>query len=244
MVRSLYWNKAEVPMKVEHIERAQPAGGCPQRGWRLFAKRLIDVCVASLALVSLAPLMLFLAGVVRVRLGSPVLFRQRRPGFRGRIFEVLKFRTMTDKRDSSGRLLPDEDRLTRLGLFLRSTSLDELPQLVNVLKGDLSLVGPRPLLVQYLERYTPEQARRHEVVPGITGWSQVNGRNAISWGEKFDMDVWYVDHWSLVLDIKIIFLTIFRVISRHGISDGASLTTKEFMGSRTENHNPESSGKP
>ncbi len=207
-------------------------GRFSQRGWRLFVKRLIDVCIASMGLIGVAPLLLLLAVLVRVRLGSPVLFRQRRPGFRGRVFEVLKFRTMTNERDSSGMLLPDEDRLTRLGLFLRSTSLDELPQLVNVLRGDLSLVGPRPLLVQYLERYTPEQARRHDVLPGITGWSQVNGRNALQWDEKFALDLWYVDNWSLFLDMRIIIMTVAKVVSRKGISAGGTATMPEFMGSR------------
>ncbi len=205
-------------------------GQTPQRGWRRLIKRAFDITLSGLALMGFLPLMLLVAALVRFRLGSPVLFRQNRPGFQGRIFELLKFRTMTDKRDSEGRLLPDEDRLTEFGLLLRSTSLDELPQLLNVLRGDLSLVGPRPLLVQYLARYTPEQARRHDVLPGITGWTQVNGRNALPWEEKFAMDVWYVDHWTLWLDAKIVFKTLFEVLSRRGINDGESCTAKEFLG--------------
>lgn len=204
-----------------------------QRGWRLLVKRFLDICTASIGLIVSSPVMLLVAALVRARLGSPVLFRQKRPGFRGQIFEVLKLRTMTDKRDEEGRLLPDEDRLTRFGLFLRSTSLDELPQLINVLRGDLSLVGPRPLLVQYLERYTPDQARRHDVLPGITGWTQVNGRNALTWDEKFSLDLWYVDHWSLLLDMKIIVMTMASVVSRRGISGGGTATMPEYMGANS-----------
>jgi lipopolysaccharide/colanic/teichoic acid biosynthesis glycosyltransferase len=163
-------------------------------------------------------------------MGSPVLFVQQRPGLRGRGFRLVKFRTMKSAVGHDGRELPDAERLTALGRFLRATSLDELPQLWNVLRGDLSLVGPRPLLVQYLERYTPEQARRHDVLPGITGWAQVNGRNAISWEEKFALDVWYVDHWSFVLDLRILLLTIVRVLQREGIAQGGHVTMPEFMG--------------
>lgn len=161
-------------------------------------------------------------------MGTPVLFRQKRPGLNGKPFELLKFRTMRDERDENGGLLPDEKRLNGFGLFLRSSSLDELPELLNVLKGDMSLVGPRPLLMQYLERYTPEQARRHEVKPGITGWAQVNGRNALSWEEKFKLDVWYVDNMSLWFDIKIILLTIWKIIKREGISQPGHATAEEF----------------
>jgi len=160
-----------------------------------------------------------------------VIFTQERPGLHGRIFKMYKFRTMRDLRDAGGNLLPDEQRLTKLGRFLRSTSLDELPELFNVLKGEMSLVGPRPLLVAYLDRYTPEQARRHEVLPGITGWAQVNGRNAISWEEKFKLDVWYVDHQSFWLDLKILFMTLAKVFKREGISAEGSATAPEFMGS-------------
>ena len=166
-------------------------------------------------------------------MGSPVLFKQVRPGLRGRPFMMYKFRTMTDERDIQGRLLPDEQRLTKLGRFLRSTSLDELPELFNVLKGDMSLVGPRPLLMEYLPLYTPEQARRHEVRPGITGWAQVNGRNAISWEEKFRYDVWYVDNWSFWLDIKILWMTIVSVLKREGISAQGHVTMPPFTGSRS-----------
>jgi sugar transferase EpsL len=168
--------------------------------------------------------------LVRLVRGSPVLFRQARPGYLGRPFEILKFRTMTGVRDASGALLPDAERLTWLGRFLRSTSLDELPALINVLRGDMSLVGPRPLLMQYLERYTPEQMRRHEVKPGITGWAQVNGRNAITWDQKFSLDVWYVDNQSFWLDLKIIGLTIWKILTREGISQPGQATAQEFMG--------------
>lgn len=193
-------------------------------------KRLFDVVVSALLLIVLAPVILLLAFLVRLFLGSPVLFKQVRPGLHGRPFTMYKFRTMTDERDDQGRLLPDEQRLTRLGRFLRSTSLDELPELFNVLKGDMSLVGPRPLLMEYLPLYTPEQARRHEVRPGITGWAQVNGRNAITWEEKFKYDVWYVDNWSFWLDIKILLLTILAVLRREGISAEGHATMPVFRG--------------
>jgi len=162
--------------------------------------------------------------------GSPVFFRQRRPGLHGEPFTICKFRTMTDVRDAQGNLLPDEQRLTPFGRFLRCTSLDELPELFNVLKGDMSLVGPRPLLMRYLDRYTPEQMRRHEVRPGITGWAQVNGRNALTWEQKFALDVWYVDHQSLWLDLKIIVLTVWKILKREGISQPGQATMEEFMG--------------
>jgi len=165
-----------------------------------------------------------------MRVGSPILFRQTRPGLNGNPFTLYKFRTMTDERDVDGNLLSDSERLTKIGRFLRSTSLDELPELFNVVKGDMSLVGPRPLLMQYLERYTPEQARRHEVKPGITGWAQINGRNAITWEEKFKLDVWYVDNQSLLLDLKILFLTIVSVLKREGINQLGHVTSEEFMG--------------
>ncbi len=199
-------------------------------------KRLFDIVVSALALVVLSPALLLLAAVIRWRLGSPVLFRQRRPGLRGRPFLLLKFRTMTDACGPDGALLPDVARLTAFGRFLRAASLDELPELLNVLKGDMSLVGPRPLLMQYLGRYAPEQARRHEVRPGITGWAQVNGRNAISWEEKFRLDVWYVDHRSLWLDIKIIAMTIGKILKREGISHPGQATMEEFTGAGAKNH--------
>jgi len=172
--------------------------------------------------------MIVIAGIVYFRLGSPIIFRQTRPGLRGEPFQMFKFRTMKNSCDSNGKLLPDDVRLTNFGRFLRSTSLDELPELWNVLKGEMSLVGPRPLLMEYLPLYSPEQARRHEVKPGITGWAQVNGRNAISWEDKFQLDVWYVDHQSLLLDLKILFLTIKLVFQRHGISAAGEVTMPRF----------------
>ncbi|SHF69811.1 Sugar transferase involved in LPS biosynthesis (colanic, teichoic acid) [Desulfofundulus australicus DSM 11792] len=199
---------------------------------RFFFKRLMDFIGAVVGLALLAPVMLLIALFICLNMGRPVLFRQVRPGLHGRPFVIYKFRTMKEERDSRGDLLPDEQRLTRLGRFLRSTSLDELPELFNVLKGDMSLVGPRPLLMEYLERYTPEQARRHEVKPGITGWAQVNGRNAITWEEKFKLDVWYVDNWSLWLDVKILCLTLVKVLKREGISAQGHATMPEFMGQK------------
>lgn len=197
-------------------------------------KRLFDLSAATLGLVALAPLMLLLAVWIRLTMGPPVLFRQVRPGIHGRPFVMYKFRTMLDLRDEQGNLLPDEQRLTPFGRLLRSASLDELPELFNVLKGDMSLVGPRPLLTEYLDRYTPEQSRRHEVKPGITGWAQINGRNAISWGEKFRLDVWYVDNWSIWLDLKILFITLVKVLRREGIGHGSQATMPEFMGRNDE----------
>jgi len=191
-------------------------------------KRLFDFIAGMAALVVLSPLLLILVAAVRWQMGSPVLFRQQRPGRFGKPFWLLKFRTMTDAHDARGSLLPDADRLTRFGRFLRATSLDELPELFNVLKGDMSMVGPRPLLMQYLDRYTPEQARRHEVKPGITGWAQVNGRNAINWEDKFKLDVWYVDNQSFWLDVKIIFMTIWKIVKREGISQPGHATMEEF----------------
>ena len=193
-------------------------------------KRIFDVLVSAVLLILLCPVMLAVAIAVRARLGSPVLFRQRRPGMHGQPFEILKFRTMRDARTPDGKLLADADRLTPLGRWLRSTSLDELPELWNVLKGDMSLVGPRPLLMHYLPLYSTEQMRRHEVRPGLTGWAQVNGRNALTWEEKFRHDVWYVDHRSLLLDFRILFLTAKAVINRHGISYEDSATMPEFTG--------------
>lgn len=194
-------------------------------------KRFFDFFSVALGMIFIAPLLGATAILVRVKHGSPVFFTQIRPGLHGAPFKMYKFRTMTDLRDATGNLLSDEKRLTRFGKFLRSTSLDELPELINVLKGEMSLVGPRPLLMEYLERYTPEQARRHEVRPGITGWAQVNGRNAISWEEKFNLDVWYVDNRSLWLDIKILWLTLGKVFKREGISQDGQVTAEKFMGS-------------
>lgn len=194
-------------------------------------KRLFDMSTALIGLVLLAPTMLVLATFIRQKLGSPVFFTQVRPGLHGKPFKMIKFRTMTDARDADGNLLPDNIRITAFGRFLRSTSLDELPELWNVLKGDMSLVGPRPLLMEYLSFYTPEQARRHETRPGITGWAQINGRNAISWEEKFRLDVWYVDHQTFWLDLKILFLTIKKVFVREGISAKDEATMPKFTGS-------------
>jgi sugar transferase EpsL len=200
---------------------------------RLYAqhgKRLFDVLLTVPFLLICAPVVALVALCVRLRLGSPVLFCQQRPGLYGRSFTLLKFRTMTEARDGQGHLLPDAERLTPLGRFLRSTSLDELPEFLNVLRGEMSLVGPRPLLMKYLERYTPEQMRRHDVRPGITGWAQVNGRNAITWEHKFALDVWYVDHLSCWLDLKIIVLTVWRILRRDGINELGQATAQEFMG--------------
>lgn len=195
-------------------------------------KLILDRCVAAIALLVLSPILLLMAIAINICMGSPILFSQTRPGKDGRIFTFYKFRTMTDARDPEGNLLPDEQRLTAFGKFLRKTSLDELPQLWNVLKGDMSFVGPRPLLTAYLDRYTPEQARRHEVKPGITGWTQVNGRNSLSWEEKFKYDVWYVNNWSLWLDLKILFLTVAKVLQQEGISQPGHATMEEFRGSQ------------
>ena len=194
-------------------------------------KRLFDFIATATGLILLSPVLLFLYFWVRHRMGDPVFFRQQRPGLDGKPFHMYKFRTMTYDCDENRRLLPDKDRLTSLGRFLRATSLDELPELFNVLKGDMSLVGPRPLLTQYLGRYTPEQARRHEVRPGVTGWAQINGRNAITWEEKFKLDVWYVDHHTLWLDIKILLMTLVKVFNREGISAAGEATMNEFKGS-------------
>jgi len=198
-----------------------------------WGKRLFDLVMTLLAFVVLSPVLLMVALLVRVKVGAPILFRQERPGLRGQPFTIYKFRTMTNARDAEGHVLPDAERLTKFGRFLRSTSVDELPELINVFKGEMSLVGPRPLLMQYLDRYTSEQARRHEVRPGITGWAQINGRNAITWEQKFELDVWYVDHASLVLDVKIIVLTIWKILKREGISQPGQATMQEFMGKKS-----------
>nr|WP_291270428.1 sugar transferase [Geothrix sp.] len=193
-------------------------------------KRCLDLTVSSLLLLLIWPILVLLWVLIRWGMGTPTLYRQVRPGYRGRLFQVYKFRTMNESRDVDGLLLPDRDRLTCLGRWMRRLSLDELPQLFNVVLGDMSLVGPRPLLMQYLERYSPEQARRHEVRPGITGWAQVNGRNALSWEEKFRLDVWYVDHQTFWLDLRILFLTAWKVVRRDGISAADSATMPEFLG--------------
>ncbi|MED3667080.1 sugar transferase [Geobacillus kaustophilus] len=199
-------------------------------------KRSFDFIVSLIAFAVLSPIMVVTAILVHWKLGSPVLFKQQRPGLHGKPFYLYKFRTMTDERDENGELLPDHLRLTPFGQFLRKYSLDELPQLFNVLKGDISLVGPRPLLMEYLELYTPEQARRHEVKPGITGWAQVNGRNAISWEEKFKLDVWYVDNRTFWLDIKILFLTVIKVLKKEGINQSEYVTMEKFTGNVSQKH--------
>jgi len=194
-------------------------------------KRFFDIVLSLIAIIILSPIMLITALVVLLNLGSPILFRQTRAGLNGKPFAVLKFRTMLDASGADGKLLPDEKRLTSTGKALRESSLDELPQLFNVLVGDMSLVGPRPLPTAYLPRYSPRQSRRHEVKPGITGWAQVNGRNDLSWEEKFDLDVWYVDNWSLALDLRILFMTVGKAFKREGISAEGCATMPEFMGS-------------
>jgi lipopolysaccharide/colanic/teichoic acid biosynthesis glycosyltransferase len=197
-------------------------------------KRLFDFIVALCALLSLLLVVIIVSILIRIKVGSPILFTQERPGLNGKVFKMMKFRTMLDGKDKDGNLLPDDQRMTKFGAFLRSTSLDELPGLFNVLKGDMSLVGPRPLLVQYLPLYNKEQARRHNVRPGITGWAQVNGRNAISWEEKFKLDVWYVDNQNFLLDLKILFLTVKKVFVREGISADGHVTIEPFKGSKND----------
>lgn len=194
-------------------------------------KKFIDWGFAGLILLLFLPVILIVAIAIRLALGNPIIFTQPRPGQGGKIFQLYKFRTMTSACDASGNLLPDAQRLTPFGLFLRKTSLDELPQLINILKGEMSFVGPRPLLVQYLDRYTPEQFRRHEVKPGITGLAQVNGRNAISWEQKFNLDIEYIDRWTLGLDLKILFLTVWKVVEQDGINQAGYTTSEEFRGS-------------
>lgn len=199
-------------------------------------KRLFDCLIAFFALILLAPVLCVVAALVRKKLGSPILFSQVRPGLNGKPFKMFKFRTMLDANDAQGHPLPDDQRLTQFGGFLRSTSLDELPELWNVLKGDMSLVGPRPLLMEYLPLYTPQQAKRHDVRPGVTGWAQINGRNAISWEEKFKLDTWYVEHRSLGLDLKIIGMTIKKVLVRDGISAEGEATMSKFTGTNESKH--------
>ena len=193
-------------------------------------KRVFDIAVSALCLLLLSPLLIVIALVIRVSMGSPVLYRQIRPGVRGEPFEIYKFRSMRNAVDESGQPLPDAQRLTSVGKLLRSSSLDEIPELWNVLKGDMSLVGPRPLLVEYLPLYSTEQRRRHEVLPGLTGWAQVKGRNSLSWEEKFDLDVWYVDHRSMWMDLKILLLTVWQVLRRSGINEEGEATMSRFTG--------------
>jgi len=205
-----------------------------------FVKRVMDIILASIALILLSPIILIIGLLVAFYHGFPVLFRQERPGFKGEVFTIYKFRTMRNLTDDQGNPLPDAKRLTKLGQFLRASSLDELPELINVLKGEMSLVGPRPLLVEYLPRYNPTQLRRHDVLPGITGWAQIHGRNTITWQEKFNLDVWYVDNWSLWLDIKIIVMSIIKVLRREGISQPGQATAEPFLGNPPETDDPSS----
>lgn len=198
-----------------------------------FVKRLLDIILTLLIVILISPLLILLSILVAIWHGLPILFRQQRPGLHGEIFTIYKFRTMRTLRDEQGQLLPDKDRLTKFGRFLRSTSLDELPELFNILKGEMSLVGPRPLLVAYLPLYNREQARRHAVLPGLTGWAQVHGRNTLTWQEKFALDVWYVDNWSLGLDFKIIGMTVVKVLRREGISQTGQATAEPFKGNQT-----------
>lgn len=195
-----------------------------------YIKRILDIISSLLAIIILSPLLAVTAVLVKTKLGSPVLFKQERPGKDEKIFTLMKFRTMTDERDENGELLPDEVRLTKFGKFLRSTSIDELPELFNILKGDMSVIGPRPLLVEYIPRYNERQHRRHKVRPGLSGWAQVNGRNSISWEDKFDMDVHYVDNYSFAMDVKILFMTVLNVLKKEGISSETSATMEVFMG--------------
>jgi sugar transferase EpsL len=197
---------------------------------RSVAKRVLDVAISSVVLLLLTPVMVVVGFMVFLAMGRPILLRQWRPGLHGQPFVIFKFRTMTEERDAEGNLLPDEQRLTRFGLFLRHSSLDELPELYNVLRGEMSLVGPRPLLMRYLGRYSPEQMRRHDIRPGITGWTQVNGRNALTWDEKFALDLWYVENQSLGLDFKILLLTLWKALKREGITRPGWATTEEFWG--------------
>lgn len=198
----------------------------------MLAKRFFDLALSVILLVALSPAMILTACLIRWKIGSPVLFRQTRPGLNGKPFTLYKFRTMTDERDAAGNLLSDEKRLTKTGRLIRKTSLDELPQLINVIKGDLSLVGPRPLLMEYIPLYTKRQWRRHEVKPGITGWAQINGRNKVTWEEKFELDVWYVDHRSFLLDLKILLLTVVKVLKSEGVSQDRHVTAEKFTGRR------------
>jgi sugar transferase EpsL len=198
------------------------------------AKRCLDLILTSLGLVLISPVLIILSLLVWIKIGRPILFSQIRPGYKGKLFKMFKYRTMTEDRDEQGNLLPDQLRLTGIGQFLRDFSLDELPQFFNVVRGEMSLVGPRPLLVQYLTRYSPEQARRHDVLPGVTGWAQINGRNALTWEDKFLLDTWYVDNWSFWLDIRILALTFWKTLKREGINQPGFVTTPEFMGNTEE----------
>jgi sugar transferase EpsL len=204
-----------------------------------FLKRTADIIFSLMAIILLSPILVIVYLLVNIKLGTPAIFKQERPGLHGKVFTMYKFRSMTDERNEKGELLPDEVRLNAFGKLIRRTSLDELPELFNILKGDMSFVGPRPLLVRYLARYNKEQVRRHDVRPGLTGWAQVNGRNAISWEEKFNLDVWYVDNWNLWLDLKIFLLTFVKVFKREGISSDGEATMTEFMGTEKINEEGE-----
>jgi sugar transferase EpsL len=206
--------------------------------YRLYLKRIFDLALALLALLLIWPFFILIYILLRFSIGAPVLFQQTRPGLKGKPFIIYKYRTMTNEKDSSGCLLSDGDRITRIGQLLRSLSLDELPEIVNVLKGEMSLVGPRPLLMRYLERYNSEQSRRHDILPGITGWAQIHGRNDLAWEEKFRLDVWYVDHYSFKLDVYIIAKTFWKVFRREGISQEGHFSSSEFMGSPIKTEPP------
>ena len=219
-------------MTTEKVREKQTVEAPHKKGaYEKYIKRPVDFILSLVALIVLSPILLIVAVLVRIKLGSPVIFKQQRPGLNGEIFNMYKFRTMTDERDENGELLPDEERLKEFGKKLRSTSMDELPELWNIVRGDMSLIGPRPLLVKYLPRYNAHQARRHEVRPGVTGYAQVNGRNSITWEKKFDLDVEYVDNVTFVGDLQIIFKTIKTVLMREGISSDSSVTMEEFAGS-------------
>lgn len=197
----------------------------------MFIKRIFDVAISILGLIILLPMLIIIALIIKIKLGKPIFFIQERVGKRNKIFKMIKFRTMKDIKDENGKVLPDEKRHTTIGKTLRALSLDEIPELINVIKGDMSLVGPRPLLKEYLSLYSQEQLKRHQVLPGITGWAQINGRNAISWTDKFKLDIWYVCNWSLLLDLKILFLTIYKVIKKDGINQDDNITMEYFNGS-------------
>jgi lipopolysaccharide/colanic/teichoic acid biosynthesis glycosyltransferase len=200
---------------------------------KMILKRVFDILIAFIALIILSPILLIISFFILIRMGTPIIFTQRRPGKDGKIFNIIKFRTMLNDKDANGNYLPDEQRLTQFGIWLRNSSLDELPELINVLKGEMSIVGPRPLLIEYLPLYSDHQARRHDVLPGITGWAQINGRNALTWDEKFNFDVWYVDNHNILLDIKIILRTVSKVLDKSGIDDDIGVGQEKFKGNKS-----------